>query len=83
VLIGGSPWVFVAYEFVFQLNTLFQHSNVRVPIAAERWLSLVLVTPRMHGTHYSQVAVPTFAALLITVVELIPGLPANPPWPRA
>lgn len=54
-LIGGPPWVFVAYELVFQLNTLFQHSNLRLPIAAERWLSLVLVTPRMHGIHHSQV----------------------------
>ena len=55
VLIGGSAWVFVVYELVFQLNTLFQHSNVRLPIAAERWLSLILVTPRMHGIHHSQV----------------------------
>lgn len=54
-LIGGSPWVFVVYELVFQLNTLFQHSNVRLPVAAERWLSLILVTPRMHGVHHSQV----------------------------
>ena len=55
VLIGGSPAIFLAYEFVFQANTLFQHSNVRVPIAVERWLSLILVTPRMHGIHHSQV----------------------------
>ena len=54
-LIGGPPWVFIAYELVFQLNTLFQHSNVRLPIAVERWLSLVLVTPRMHGIHHSQI----------------------------
>ena len=54
-LIGGEPWVFIAYELVFQLNTLFQHSNVRLPIAVERWLSLVLVTPRMHGIHHSQI----------------------------
>ena len=54
-LIGGEPWVFIAYELVFQLNTLFQHSNVRLPIAVEGWLSLVLVTPRMHGIHHSQI----------------------------
>src|SRR6266404_489659 len=54
-LIGGSPWVFIVYELVFQLNTLFQHSNIRLPIVAERWLSLILVTPRMHGIHHSQV----------------------------
>jgi len=53
-LIGGAPWVFVAYETVFQLNTLFQHSNLRLPIAVERVLVLVLVTPRMHGIHHSK-----------------------------
>jgi sterol desaturase/sphingolipid hydroxylase (fatty acid hydroxylase superfamily) len=54
MLIGGAPWVFVVYETVFQLNTLFQHSNLRLPIAVERVLILVLVTPRMHGIHHSK-----------------------------
>lgn len=55
LLIGGPPWVFVVYELVFQLNTLFQHSNLRLPVAIERRLNLFLVTPRMHGIHHSQV----------------------------
>jgi sterol desaturase/sphingolipid hydroxylase (fatty acid hydroxylase superfamily) len=54
ILIGGTPWVFVAYETVFQLNTLFQHSNLRLPIGVERVLVLFLVTPRMHGIHHSK-----------------------------
>ncbi len=54
VVIGGEPWMFVAYEAVFQLNILFQHSNVRLPIALERRLVLILVTPRMHGIHHSK-----------------------------
>lgn len=54
MLIGGNPWVFVAYETAFQLNTLLQHSNLRLPIAVERVLVLVLVTPRMHGIHHSK-----------------------------
>jgi hypothetical protein len=45
----------VVYELVFQANTLFHHSNVRLPIRIERLLNLVLVTPRMHGIHHSQV----------------------------
>jgi len=53
-LIGGAPWVFVAYEAAFHLNTLFQHSNLRLPVAVERVLVLVLVTPRMHGIHHSK-----------------------------
>ena len=53
--IGLSGWMFAAYEVVFQANTLFHHSNVRLPIRLERVLNLVLVTPRMHGIHHSQV----------------------------
>ena len=54
-LIGVSPMGYAIYELVFQANTLFQHSNVRVPIGAERLLNRILVTPRMHGIHHSEV----------------------------
>ena len=54
-LIGVSPVTFAIYEIVFQANTLFQHSNVRLPVGMERWLNKLLVTPRMHGIHHSQV----------------------------
>jgi sterol desaturase/sphingolipid hydroxylase (fatty acid hydroxylase superfamily) len=54
LVIGGPAQVIVAYELCFQLNTLFQHSNVRLPIRVERWLNLVIVTPRMHGIHHSK-----------------------------
>jgi sterol desaturase/sphingolipid hydroxylase (fatty acid hydroxylase superfamily) len=50
----GAP-VYWAYEVCFQANTLFHHSNVRLPIALERALNRVMVTPRMHGIHHSQV----------------------------
>jgi sterol desaturase/sphingolipid hydroxylase (fatty acid hydroxylase superfamily) len=53
--IGLSAGTFAVYELVFQANTLFHHSNVRLPIRLERLLNLVLVTPRMHGIHHSQV----------------------------
>ena len=53
--IGLPLWMFAAYELVFQANTLFHHSNLRLPIRLERVLNLVLVTPRMHGIHHSHV----------------------------
>jgi sterol desaturase/sphingolipid hydroxylase (fatty acid hydroxylase superfamily) len=53
--IGMSLATFAAYELVFQLNTLFHHSNLRLPIRVERWLNKVIVTPRMHGIHHSWV----------------------------
>jgi sterol desaturase/sphingolipid hydroxylase (fatty acid hydroxylase superfamily) len=54
-LIGVSFTTFAIYELVFQANTLFHHSNVRLPIRLERLLNQILVTPRMHGIHHSQV----------------------------
>jgi sterol desaturase/sphingolipid hydroxylase (fatty acid hydroxylase superfamily) len=54
-LIGPSAWAFAVYQLVFQAEVLFHHSNVRLPIGAERLLNKVLVTPRMHGIHHSQV----------------------------
>jgi len=54
-LIGPSAWAFAVYQLVFQVEVLFHHSNVRLPVGAERLLNKVLVTPRMHGIHHSQV----------------------------
>jgi sterol desaturase/sphingolipid hydroxylase (fatty acid hydroxylase superfamily) len=54
-LIGISPWAFAIYQLAFQSEVLFHHSNLRLPIRLERFLSTVIVTPRMHGIHHSQV----------------------------
>jgi sterol desaturase/sphingolipid hydroxylase (fatty acid hydroxylase superfamily) len=55
VLLGLGPAVYWTYELCFQASTLFHHSNVRLPIGLERALNRVMVTPRMHGIHHSQV----------------------------
>lgn len=54
-LIGPSAWAFAAYQLAFQTEVLFHHSNLRLPIGFERLLNKVIVTPRMHGIHHSQV----------------------------
>jgi sterol desaturase/sphingolipid hydroxylase (fatty acid hydroxylase superfamily) len=54
-LIGISPWAFAIYQLAFQAEVLFHHSNLRLPIGFERLLSKIIVTPRMHGIHHSQV----------------------------
>lgn len=54
-LIGVPVSTYLIYEIVFQANTLFHHSNVRLPLWLERYLNWVLVTPRMHGIHHSQI----------------------------
>jgi len=54
-LIGVTATTYVVYELVFQCSTLFHHSNLGLPIRAERGLNRILVTPRMHGIHHSDV----------------------------
>lgn len=55
LVIGPAIAAYAAYELCFQLGTLFHHSNLRLPLRFERLLALVLVTPRMHGIHHSQI----------------------------
>jgi sterol desaturase/sphingolipid hydroxylase (fatty acid hydroxylase superfamily) len=50
----GLP-AYASYEAILQCANLFQHSNVRLPIRVERALNLLLVTPRMHGIHHSEI----------------------------
>ena len=52
-VIGIAPVTFAAYELVFTCGTAFHHSNTRLPVAFERVLNRVFVTPRMHGIHHS------------------------------
>jgi sterol desaturase/sphingolipid hydroxylase (fatty acid hydroxylase superfamily) len=55
LLIGADPMTYVIYETVFNAETMFHHSNIRLPLKMERWLNKVIVTPRMHGIHHSAV----------------------------
>ena len=61
VLIGPSLAAYAIYEAAFQLATLFHHSNLRLPIAVERALNLLFVTPRMHGIHHSDIKEENFS----------------------
>jgi sterol desaturase/sphingolipid hydroxylase (fatty acid hydroxylase superfamily) len=53
--LGVSPMAYFLYEITFQCETVFHHSNLRLPIRLERGLNVILVTPRMHGIHHSNV----------------------------
>ena len=56
VVIGASPRAFAHWQRLTMLSVLFHHSNVRLPIALERRLAALVVTPRLHGIHHSNVA---------------------------
>ncbi len=53
VVIGASPTAVVLFEVLLNATSLFTHGNVRLPVAFERALRLVLVTPEMHRVHHS------------------------------
>jgi sterol desaturase/sphingolipid hydroxylase (fatty acid hydroxylase superfamily) len=52
-LFGVDFWALITFELMFETANLFEHSNWRLPIAFERFLNHLLVTPRMHGIHHS------------------------------
>ena len=53
LLFGIGPGLLLAWEATVQAATAFHHSNWRLPGRLERALSLVVVTPAMHGIHHS------------------------------
>jgi sterol desaturase/sphingolipid hydroxylase (fatty acid hydroxylase superfamily) len=53
VVIGASPLAVWVWQVVLFASILFHHANVELPVAWERRLVRVFVTPRMHGIHHS------------------------------
>ncbi len=51
--IGASPMTVAVWQVFLLLCILFHHSNVNLPLAFERVLVRILVTPRLHGIHHS------------------------------
>jgi len=50
----GAPAVAVLiFEVVLNATAMFNHGNVRLPSAIDRWLRLIVVTPDMHRVHHS------------------------------
>ncbi len=52
-VIGASPLAVGLWQLILFVCVLFHHSNSRLPLALERRLARVIVTPRMHGVHHS------------------------------
>lgn len=55
LLAGAGPRALSTWQTGLLMSILFHHSNVALPIAVERRVSRLLVTPRMHGIHHSMV----------------------------
>ena len=54
VVILGPPAVAVlVFEVILNATAMFNHSNIRIPLALDRILRLIVVTPDMHRVHHS------------------------------
>lgn len=58
---GVTLEAFLVYEVCFQCFTLFHHANINLSSSLDHALQTVIVTPRMHGVHHSQVTSETNA----------------------
>jgi len=52
-LIGPPVVAVVAFEVALNATSQFNHGNILIPEALDRWLRLVAVTPDMHRVHHS------------------------------
>ena len=53
LLLGVDRDTLTAWQQALLLSVVFHHSNLELPIEAERALQYMCVTPRMHGIHHS------------------------------
>jgi len=51
-VVGSSPLAVSVWQTLLLISILFHHSNVRLPLGVERWLRLLVATPRLHGIHH-------------------------------
>jgi len=51
--LGPAAAAVVAFEVILNGCAMFNHANIRLPLAVDRWLRLVIVTPDMHRVHHS------------------------------
>lgn len=52
-VLGPPVLAVVIFEVVLNATSMFNHGNVRIPVAVDRVLRLFLVTPDMHRVHHS------------------------------
>jgi sterol desaturase/sphingolipid hydroxylase (fatty acid hydroxylase superfamily) len=51
--IGAPALAVLIFEVLLNATSMFNHSNVRIPIASDRVLRWLVVTPDMHRVHHS------------------------------
>jgi sterol desaturase/sphingolipid hydroxylase (fatty acid hydroxylase superfamily) len=52
-VIGAPVAAVIFFEVLLNATSMFNHGNLRLPLALDRWLRLFVVTPDMHRVHHS------------------------------
>jgi len=52
-IIGADPVAVIIFEVILNICAVFNHGNVKIPLAVEEQLRKILVTPDMHRVHHS------------------------------
>lgn len=53
VVLGAPALGVMIFEVLLNATSMYNHSNVRLPLGVDRWLRRILVTPDMHRVHHS------------------------------
>ncbi len=53
--LGPPAAAVLVFEILLNGTSMFNHANAKLPLAADRWLRWVVVTPDMHRVHHSAV----------------------------
>ncbi len=53
VALGAPALAVLIFEVLLNATSMFNHGNVRLPVALDRWLRRIVVTPDMHRVHHS------------------------------
>ena len=53
IVLGPPVLAVILFEIILNATSMFNHSNVRIPVGIDRVLRLFVVTPDMHRVHHS------------------------------
>lgn len=53
IALGAPAWSVILFEIILNGVAMFNHSNTKLPLAVDRILRLIIVTPDMHRVHHS------------------------------
>ena len=83
-LLGLPAGAMALYFLVAVLVALFSHANVRLPLALDRWLRLIIVTPAVHFVHHSasQAQTDSNYANVLTIWDRLFGTYTDPDQSR-